>query len=122
MLLNLSNVPFTEWGKLQADTAIKEFESVRDVEFPIAEGGIDESNIKDLVDQCISENQKYFNNADRNNAVYIYGDEFFTFYFVKSMLDRGFRCITPQFNGLDPYNKNAPSDTFIKFREYKFQY
>lgn len=120
MLINLSNVPFDEWEKLQAETALNEFESVRDVEFPTVEEGIDDNNIKLLVEQCINDNLEYFNNADRNNAVYIFGDEFFTFYFVKSMLERGIRCIAPlhELSNQSKHSKNS----FKKFREFKLHY
>lgn len=121
MLVNLSNVPFQEWEKFQVEVALAEFETVHDIDFPNVESGIDETNIKELVEGCIKDILIKFNNADRNNAVYILGDDFFTFYFVKSMLDRGIRCIAPQYKNSNQL-KFSNNNPFLKFREYKSHY
>jgi hypothetical protein len=120
MLINLSRIPSANWGPLQIKTSLAEFESINDLELPKIEPNLSELEIINLAEPLISKCVKLFSNADINNAVCIDADPIFSFYFAKSILERGFRSISPSFNesksDTDRYNE------FVRYREYRLKY
>ncbi len=120
MLINLSRIPSTNWGPLQIKTSLDEFESINDLEFPKIEPNLSELEIIKLAEPLISKCVKLFSNADKNNAVYVDADPIFSFYFAKSILERGYRCISPSFD--ESRNDSSIYKKFVKYREYRLKY
>lgn len=118
MLINLTSIPHELWSEDQSKQAINEFENVVDIEFPSIDAHLDDLAIKSIADPIIDKCVDYFNNADLNNAVCLFDDPIFTFYMVKSILERGFRCVAPSFSEEESSNKVE----FVRFREFKLKY
>lgn len=118
MLINITSTPNELWSEKQSKQAINEFESILDMDVPPIDAQLDEDEIKSLADPLIDKCVDYFNNADLHNAVCLYNEPIFTFYFVKSILERGFRCVTPSFDETKESNKAV----FVRFREFKLKY
>lgn len=119
MLINLSNTPSLTWSQNQIKQAVNEFENIIDIEIPCIDAKLDDFEIKLIADPIIEKCVEYFNNADLNNAVFLDADPIFTFYIVKSVLERGFRCIT---SALIDSKDSAGKDIFVRFREYRLRY
>ena len=118
MLINLSNTPNASWSEEQSKQAINEFENVVDIDLPHFNAQLDDVAIKLIADPIIDKCVDYFNNADLNNALCLSADPIFTFYMVKSILERGFRCVAPSFSEEQSSNKVE----FVRFREFKLKY
>ena len=119
MLINLSNIPSSSWDSEHKKVAVNEFENIIDIEIPKIDAELDDLGVKEIADPIIEKCVELFNNADLNNAVYLDADPIFTFYVVKSLLERGFRCVASSF---DDSKKNAGQDGFVRFREYRLEY
>ncbi len=118
MLINLSSTPYASWSEEQSKQAINEFENIVDLDLPYIDAQLDDLAIKLIADPIIDKCVDYFNNADLNNAICLSADPVFTFYMVKSVLERGFRCVAPSFDESNGSNKTA----FVRFREFKLKY
>jgi len=121
MLINLSSLSSISWDKKQINLALSEFESILDIEFPIIEHNSEEKAIKQISDYYVDICVKHFSNADKNNAVHIKGEHIFTFCFVNSMLNKGFRCIASVLeieNNSGDIELVSPNK-FVGFREYR---
>lgn len=118
MLINLSSTPNELWSEQQSKQAINEFENVVDIDLPHIDAQLDELAIKLIADPIIDKCVDYFNNADLNNALCLSADPIFTFYMVKSILERGFRCVAPSFSKAESSSKIE----FVRFREFKLKY
>ena len=117
MLINLSSISASKWGNVQIKKSIAEFESISDLNLSLIDPNLSETEIISLANPLIEKCVKLFSNADKNNAVCIDADSFFVFYFVKSMLERGFRCISPSFDEAKTDTNN--SKVFIRYREFR---
>lgn len=120
MLINLSNIASENWSNFQISTSVDEFEVIHDINLPQLNPDLSEYEIVSLAEPLINKCVKLFSNADKNNAVSIIAEPIFTFYFAKSILERGFRCISPSFNGeVTDFDDNKE---FVRYREYKLKY
>ncbi|MCW8849431.1 MAG: hypothetical protein OQJ81_05570 [Melioribacteraceae bacterium] len=120
MLINLSYTPSANWSDFQINKSIEEFESINDLDLPKLDPNLSEKEIISLSESLIEKCVKLFSNADKNNAVYIVADPIFTFFFAKSLLERGFRCISPSFNEVKSDTANIKE--FVRYWEYRLKY
>lgn len=121
MLLNFSNHPSSNWDTKQKEIAIDKYGRILDLEFPIIDPELNETEIKGLVLLYFKKCTVHFNNADINNAVHIMGEHTFIFQLINMLIRHGYKCIasTTKRNSINIDENKLSRFEFVKFREYQ---
>lgn len=115
MLINLSNHPSTNWPTEQKSTAVKKYNILVDVPFPIIAPFATKKAIKQLAKEYLKKIQ-----AHQPQAVHIMGEMTFTYRLVRLLKKAGIRCIASTTNRIveEKDGKKIVQFEFIQFRKY----
>jgi hypothetical protein len=115
MLINFSNHPSSDWGKLQFENAISKYGEINDIEFPSVSPEFTELQITDLAQKYV----RIILNL-RPAAVHIMGEMNFTHKCVYLLKLYGITCLasTSERNTIEEDGTKLSTFRFIQFREY----
>lgn len=121
MLINLSNHPKDKWDEKQLSTALRKYNSIVDLPFPLISPKANTNHIiakaKVYLDKIIN---LIKSSSDKNNAVHLMGEFTFVYNLTNLLKQKGVSVIVSTSDRLvtEKDNKKIAIFNFVKFREY----
>jgi hypothetical protein len=117
MLLNVSNHPFETWGYDQQEEALKRWDNVVDMPFPLVDPNWDEIALQQFVKRNLEEIVKL-----KPHAVHIMGEMNFTFQMVYFLMQQRIPCYASTTERLMEMRgeQKISQFKFVHFRKYQF--
>ncbi len=118
MLLNLSNHPFSNWPPNQLQAALKQYDSIQDMDFPAIDPGWSE-------DEAVQLAEKYYCKIRKMDpfpaAVHLMGELTFTFALVQKLKAAGIPCVASTTERIIKFEQDGTKNStfhFVRFRAY----
>lgn len=131
MLINLTNHPSEKWSEKQTQTAIKQYNSITDIQFPQIDPTATIEEVQKLAEQYVTEIKKKLGYTDvltfnnKINVVHIMGEMTFTHNVVRLLQQNVITCLasTTKRSTIEEENgKKISIFEFIQFRAYRSEW
>lgn len=123
MLINFSNHPSDKWDEMQKQTALSQFGSIVDLQFPQVDPQANESGIRELANQYVQRIKEMLTLQENKFpvAVHIMGEMTFLFCVINLLKNNEIQCLasTTQRKAIvDDKGVKTSVFEFVRFRNY----